>query len=797
MRFTTIAIKHVVLAGVAAIEIVTAGAFLLAFYFYADRAAERHTLASIHWALDAVEQELALFFGKVETVADVTLGLAETEILDFNNQQALERYFFKALQASPRFTGMYYGGMDGSFVFVTREAPGLEEGETFVRRIVTDAQERVQTVFTRDRDFSIAQTPEQSIATYDPRERPWFSAALADEGLNWSDPYIFYTSGQPGVTVSSRILSPVGGEVIGVIGLDLSFSELSSFVLNLDISTNGKAFITDEPGRLIAFPGFETPADENQSALPNIISLEDSPAAEAFRLAGNAPDRDNPILFEWNGNRYTAAFSTLDWDRGEWVVGAFAPKQDFMTWFADVKRASFWLTLILMTAGMFGGWTLWRTIRKRLLQIEDGAQRMMDNTGDAFSYETSGFKELQTTEKALSVMAKTVVDRETKLRQLNEKLAEVMRAVDRMPIGIALFSPHENVRYTNAVAATVLGFQGDGQDVFDNALIQKLEREDVANHDLEFELGGSDKPLSEALNLRETWEGEFTNDVLHGGDGKTSYRVIISPLAPRSANRWILAIEDISIQKRMEHNLVHALETATEASQAKSMFLANMSHELRTPLNSVLGYSDMIKSEIFGPIGDPRYAGYIDNISESGHALLEILSNLLDLTAIESGRMTLKADREHLSKIIEDAAYPHRTACRSAGFELQTTIDDDIYLQADGLKLRQAIGNLVQNAAHYASSATLLTINAHRTGKSGLEIVVEDNGTGISEARFERVLQPFRRSVDDSHLAAADGVGLGLPIAKAIIELHGGTLRLATAECGHGLRVVMSLPLVD
>ncbi|NMM44366.1 hypothetical protein HH303_07740 [Rhodospirillaceae bacterium KN72] len=788
MRFSTIAMKHVILAGVAIIEIVTASAFLFAFYYYANRAAEEHASSSIRWALASVEQELSLFVDKVETVTDLTLGLSQSEILDLSDSDKVERYFFDALTASPRFTGLYYAGVDGSFIFATREAPDLSEGEVFVRRVAVENGEKSQSLYVRSPEFRIARRLPDQDTIFDASSRPWYKSAMAYPGVQWTDPYIFYTSKRPGITVSNQVRSPTTGEITGVIGLDLSFRRLSEFVRRLEISPNGKAFIADRGGRLIAFPHDVADLDGAPNALPGIDSETAPVAAESFRQAHSTTDLPLITAIDIDGTRYVAAINVLKLNRGEWVVGAYAPKSDFLNWFEDVTVATFWLTLLLTAVGMAGGIALWRTVQKRLSRIQIGADALVNGTCQPFEYEPTGFVELQTTEKALSDMAQAIIDRENALTALNGKLAEVMRAVDKMPIGVGVFTPHQSIRYVNAVAAAILSLTGDGVETFDDALIDRLDAACLPDR------GSAPLTLREALSRQERWEGEFLDKDLLGRDKGIVYRMIVVPLSPIGSGKFVLAVEDVTQQKSLERHLVTALETATEASQAKSMFLANMSHELRTPLNSILGFSDTIRHEIHGPVGDPHYAEYINHIFESGKSLLDILSNLLDLTAIESGRMTLKADAEDFSRIIEEALSPHRTACRAAGLTVTLNLPDSSPIQADATKLRQAVGNLIQNAARYATDASQLTVTLRDLPNGRVELTVEDDGVGIPEERFDRVLQPFRRSVENSHVAATDGVGLGLPIAKAIFELHGGTLKLSRGLSGKGLRIIATIP---
>lgn len=789
-----LSLKRVIITGIVGIEVLTALVFLAAFAYHANKEAERHASDSIGWAQRIVESEVALFFRQMEAVADLTERLSRDDLVDFEDPNTLERYFFEAVKATPRITGMYYGAADGSFVFVTREAPDLEAGQTFTRIIDMTEGPRVERTRIRNADFSLRSARPVSDGDYDPRARPWYDNALDREASTWSDPYLFFTSGKPGVTVSRRIGGGNGAPVRGVAGVDLSLAGLSDFVAGLKISDGGKVFIADTAGRLLALPGLESANAGSSGTLPMVESGVD-PILKAVFQAVPTQDIDlltsgsPPFQFTHDGDIYVGAVNVLRSEQADWLIGAYAPLHDYLGWLDGVQFTTGWLTVGLAILGILGGWYLSRSVNGRLRRIESSAESFLSDE-DAFDYETSSFSELRSTERALARMADDVAEREADLRALNTKLSAIMRAVDRMPIGIVVLRVGGPVSYVNALGAVVLDLKGDGEERADDTWIEGLEK------CLRQGNGGPEAGwLRALLDERKPWRGEFSrpSSAADPGGPLSSFQLIAAPIGPARDEGWAIAIEDLSERKAMEANLSQARDTAEEASRAKSMFLANMSHELRTPLNSILGFGELMRQEAFGPIGSDRYREYAELIVSSGEALLEILSNLLNLTAIESGRLSLSTVDTDLSVIARAAVAVHGRDLEARGLVVDLHVPDSAPLHADPTKLRQAIGNLIQNAIRYADGATKISVTA-RVNTDCLTIVVEDDGVGLPEDRLASVLEPFQRSVTDSTLAAPDGVGLGLPIAKAMVELHGGALTLSAGEGGKGLRATITLP---
>jgi signal transduction histidine kinase len=225
-----------------------------------------------------------------------------------------------------------------------------------------------------------------------------------------------------------------------------------------------------------------------------------------------------------------------------------------------------------------------------------------------------------------------------------------------------------------------------------------------------------------------------------------------------------------------------------EASRAKSVFFAKMTHELRTPLNPILGFSDIMRRELMGPLPE-KYRGYADDIHRGGSHLKQLIDDVLDVSKLEADRITLRERVVDVNRVLDDVAdlSVPETGEAEAGRDgsrlaFRRDIEPDLpNLKADDLRLRQILINLLSNAAKYGSTEDIL-VRAKRDGDGGVRIDVEDHGPGIPKADLERVFEPFAQSIDVTRPRAGRGTGLGLGISRDLMRLHGGTLTLSSEE---------------
>lgn len=235
--------------------------------------------------------------------------------------------------------------------------------------------------------------------------------------------------------------------------------------------------------------------------------------------------------------------------------------------------------------------------------------------------------------------------------------------------------------------------------------------------------------------------------------------------------------------------LEQARSKAEESSHAKSEFLANMSHELRTPLNAIIGFSEMIEAQVAGPL-QQKYRDYARDIHGSGTHLLAVINNVLDISRIEAGKLALSRQPVVASELVEECCALIRQQARKAGVRLDVHAGD-IQLQADRTKLKQALINILANAIKFTGEGGSVTVRTSETADA-VEFAISDTGIGMNAGDIAVALQRFQQ-VDGSHTRKYGGTGLGLPIAKSLVELHGGTLTI-TSSRGKGTTVVIRIP---
>ncbi len=234
------------------------------------------------------------------------------------------------------------------------------------------------------------------------------------------------------------------------------------------------------------------------------------------------------------------------------------------------------------------------------------------------------------------------------------------------------------------------------------------------------------------------------------------------------------------------------------ASQAKSEFLSTMSHELRTPLNAVIGFSEVLEDETFGPL-NPKQTRYVQNIHSSGRHLLRLITDILDLSKVEAGKMEIRPEEVGLRGAIEEVVAALKPAAESKRITLTSDLTpEDLTVAADPARLTQILTNLLSNAVKFTPSGGTVRLSVHRAARNGtlggnlVEIVVADTGIGIREEDFERIFAAFQQ-VDGSDARRYEGTGLGLALTKKLVELHGGQLTVASTV-GVGSIFTVSLP---
>ena len=230
---------------------------------------------------------------------------------------------------------------------------------------------------------------------------------------------------------------------------------------------------------------------------------------------------------------------------------------------------------------------------------------------------------------------------------------------------------------------------------------------------------------------------------------------------------------------------------AEKANKAKSEFLANMSHELRTPLNAIIGFSEIMEKSLFGPLGNQKYSEYASDIYESGNHLLDVINDILDMSKIEAGRVTLVKKHIQLNELMEDSLRIVSPAAQEKNIQFIKNGFDNFEVNADKRAIKQVLINLLSNAVKFTPKQGSITVDLERNGQQ-IAFSIEDTGIGIPKSDIAKLGRPFEQ-VENQFSKSHKGSGLGLAISRSLIEMHGGDLNI-NSQLGKGTRVTCRLP---
>lgn len=440
-------------------------------------------------------------------------------------------------------------------------------------------------------------------------------------------------------------------------------------------------------------------------------------------------------------------------------------------------------------------------IGRHYISAEERAkyQALMDRDGEVVDYRFR-IRRLDGRVIWVSETARLVAGRDGRpdcymgsIRDITDQVAEATRIADiergfrelfeNAVEGIYRTTPQGKVLRANKALVQLNGFDSE-QD-----LIRAVE--DIAN---QWYVDPGRRARFMALVEEADEVKDFESEVRRVGTGERMW-VSENARAVRDEDGNILCYEgsivDITSRKEAEIGLLKAKEEAEAANRAKTQFLANMSHELRTPLNTVIGFTDLMQKQLFGPVGDARYLDYLNDVHASGLLLLQLIDDVLDIAKHEAGKLDIDVSAIDPGALLDKAA--RMLAERAARKGVAMTVDAREplpVLYGDERRLRQVLINLISNAIKFTPAGGAVTAGAAYRDKC-IEFVVSDTGIGIAPRDHERVFRPFER-IGSVMVRREEGTGLGLPLSKDLVELHGGTIALDSAP-GRGTTITVRL----
>ncbi|RMD60713.1 MAG: PAS domain-containing protein [Alphaproteobacteria bacterium] len=427
-------------------------------------------------------------------------------------------------------------------------------------------------------------------------------------------------------------------------------------------------------------------------------------------------------------------------------------------------------------------------VKTRIERFHNPGEPMVTTLADGRHFRIA---ERRTSDGGIVVIATDITEsyrRETQLRRISDELAHknhlLDAALDNMLVGLAMFDADGRLIICNARYIEL--YKLPAEVARPGTSLRQIIEASAAHH------GASPEELetaiAERLRMLALRHDTQDSEILPNG------RVIARRHRSMPDGGSLTTYEDITEQYLAEQELLQAKEEAEIANRTKSEFLANVSHELRTPLNAIIGFSEIIKGELFGTIDPPQYREYAQDIFDSGRHLLSLINDILDLSKIEAGKFELQEERFHIATAVQSSVRLVRERAELGGIHIVQDVPDELpLLNADIRAVKQIILNLLSNAVKFTNTGGTVAITAEVNDDGSMHVVVADTGIGMSDESLRRAMIPFDQGEISSMTRRFEGTGLGLPLTKRLVELHGGELHL-DSEVGVGTTATVRFP---
>jgi PAS domain S-box-containing protein len=753
--------------------------------------AEETAAGELARAAQKVEIRVAEIVKQTEQIAWMSREWARSGEFGIDNVKSFNRVFMPILHKSPSLGSIILADDRG------RELMLLELPNGDWRTRITDKAawgERQKVVIWKSSGDLVRE--EWIENDYDPRKRPWHIGAMAlrdENAVHWTEPYIFFTTKDPGITASVRFRKPDGQAL--VFGFDNNLIDLSRITSAITVAEQGRMALLTMDGKFVGVPKnhrVQGDADIRRYVLK-------TPAESGFRMISTAWDEwqrsgrayHRPIRIKNEGGDWLATFAPLRFGSHDFLIIAGAPVTDFLP--ESLRRAVMLLAALLAAVLAIGAVSALLIARKFSRPLEDlafASGRLAKMNLDEPVLTQSALRELQdlaaaqehmrvALRESMSSLEQTNRELEQRVEQRTRDLAEreaYFRAIfEHAAVGIVTRDINRRLMGVNSAYERMLGYTRAELEHLDSARL--MEPDDLRNA----------RELQGRLAAGELTSFS-TERCYRRKDGSALWADVITSAIRNEAGELIATvtmINDISERKAAEQAMREAKEIAEEATRSKSMFLANMSHEIRTPMNAIIGMSHLaLKTEL-----TPRQRDYVQKIHNAGNALLGIINDILDFSKIEAGKLDMESVGFDLEEVLNGVSTMVGQKVFDKGLELlfDTATDVPLQLVGDPLRVGQILVNLVNNSVKFTEQGEV-HLHVERAeqldDRVKLKFAVRDTGIGMTPEQCARLFKPFTQA-DGSTTRKYGGTGLGLTISKRLTEMMGGTIWVES-EAGQG-----------
>lgn len=473
-----LSISKALALGIVSLQVITVCVILASSYLSTEQVLIGHAQQLMRNLSREVIDRSEEFLAPARSAVSLTGRLAHHQVVSSEKPDEMEQYFFDQLILHPHIAGIYYGNLAGEFHFVRRS---IEDAAFHIKRVKEDSKGR--SVLNRwfGEDHSLIKSETDPNDAYDPRTRPWFKKALMERKQIWTDPYLFFTSNTPGITVASPVFSK-GGDVLGVVGVDIDLSSLSDFLGFLELSEHASALILNNNGDVIAHrsngPLYTEDANTGVRRLMHIDEVKSDAARAAVKSLGKKPgwyvlNTAMNTSFEHDGKTYQTVFTPFS-DNWPWLLGIYVPEDDFLTEIKENRKLNILLALAITFVSVIIGVMFARSLSRPILSLQKSVNAVkngelevdIDKSGSVFS-------DIDETTTAFSNMIAFLKDNRTKNQDLKKQLSHqahfmeaVLAAIDD---GVVVCDIDGKLIYSSRVVMRLRGLPEDERlDRFDD-----------------------------------------------------------------------------------------------------------------------------------------------------------------------------------------------------------------------------------------------------------------------------------------------------------------------------------------
>jgi PAS domain S-box-containing protein len=766
-------------------SILCAGLYL----FVVEPAAEQIAGSEMRRAQKEIEASWLALVAQIERVVLTARQWGVEGDLDLNEHRNFNRRFIPILAQRPQISSVIFADDTGRETFLVR-MPG---GQWHTR--VTDSGKWGKNQrWLRWTSGGELAGEEWRVSDYNPLQRPWHIGAMSMQktpGVFWTEPYVFFTTKDPGITASSRWRDDATG-VNFVIAFDIKLTDFSRVTSALAVGPRGSVALLTDDGRIVAVPsrqGGVSDEDVWRAALKRPAQAGFIQLAEALeRWNGGGRDYDRIHRFGSGGESWYGHFRSVPFGNGHFLLATVAPRSNFLP--VALKDAAASVGVILcavLGAGLALAFQMARRFSAPLEMLARDSRRLAAMQLDEPITTRSSLREVATLvdaqehmrvalRESMSALERSNQELEARVEARTRELAEreaYFRAIfEHTGAGIVSRDRSRRLIQANQAFLDFIGYTREELETLDSAafIIQPADQSALRENLAKMERGELSLYRVERRYRRKDgalrWADVVTTSI-RGDDGHLVATVTI--------------INDVTERKRIETELREARAAAEEATQAKSMFLANMSHEIRTPMNAIIGLSYLaLRTEL-----DARQRDYVQKVHNAGTSLLGIIDDILDFSKIEAGRLDLETVDFSLDDVLAnlEAMVAQKVAEKGLKFMIQAPAALPRHLTGDPLRVGQILLNLVSNALKFTERGEIaVSIEEVERASAGvkLQVAVRDSGIGMTPEQQARLFQAFTQA-DGSTTRKYGGTGLGLTISRRLVEMMGGTIGVKSA----------------